>query len=72
MQALTEKEETVGGYLTSWLQHSKTRVRAKTHEGYEGLVRLYARPGIGDIPLGSHAALRDGPRREAQAAGGRS
>ena len=44
-------------YLSSWIQHSKTRVRAKTHEGYEGLVRLYARPGIGDIPLASLSPL---------------
>lgn len=57
MQVLPEEEETVGGYLSSWLQHSKTRVRTKTHEGYEGLVRLYARPGIGDIPLASLSPL---------------
>jgi integrase len=56
MQVLTE-EETVGSYLSSWLQHSKTRVRAKTYEGYEGLVRLYARPRIGDVPLGSLSPL---------------
>jgi integrase len=57
MQVSPEEEETVGAYLSSWLQHSKTRVRAKTHEGYEGLVRLYARPGIGDIPLASLSPL---------------
>ena len=57
MQVLAEKKETVGGYLSSWLEHSKTRVRAKTHEGYEGLVRLYARQGIGDIPLSDLSPL---------------
>ena len=58
MQALPEEEETVGGYLSSWLQHSKTRVRTKTYEGYETLVRLYAAPGIGDVPLASLSPLR--------------
>jgi hypothetical protein len=38
-------------YLFQWLRHSKGRVRSKTHEGYEGLIRLYASPGIGAIPL---------------------
>ena len=44
-------EATVGSYLCSWLQHSKTRVRTKTYKGYEGVVRLYAEPRIGHISL---------------------
>ena len=51
MLELAEREATVGSYLRSWLQHSKTRVRAKTYEGYEGVVRLYAEPRIGHISL---------------------
>jgi integrase-like protein len=51
MEVLPDQEETVGSYLSSWLQHSKTRVRAKTYEGYAGLVRLYALPRIGHLRL---------------------
>ena len=40
-----------GDYLGQWLAHVRGRVRAKTYEGYEGLVRLYAVPGIGDVEL---------------------
>ena len=40
-----------GDYLGQWLTHVRGRVRAKTYEGYEGLVRLYAVPGIGDVEL---------------------
>jgi integrase len=57
MQVLATEEETVAAYLSSWLQHAKTRVRTKTYEGYETLVRLYARPGIGDLPLAAVTPL---------------
>jgi integrase len=40
-----------GTYLGRWLSHVRGRVRAKTYEGYEGLIRLYALPGIGPVPL---------------------
>jgi hypothetical protein len=30
----------VGSYLTQWLAHIRGRVRAKSHEGYEGLTLL--------------------------------
>jgi integrase len=40
-----------GDYLGRWLAHVRGRVRAKTYEGYEGLIRLYAVPGIGEVPL---------------------
>lgn len=40
-----------GDYLGQWLAHIRGRVRAKTYEGYEGLVRLYAVPGIGNVEL---------------------
>ena len=40
-----------GEYLSQWLRYSKGRLRSKTHEGYEGVIRLYASPGIGGVPL---------------------
>src|SRR5436309_4476157 len=40
-----------GDYLSQWLRHSRGRLRSKTFEGYQGVIRLYATPGIGEIPL---------------------
>ncbi len=40
-----------GDYLHQWLSHARGRVRPKTHEGYEGVIRLYASPALGEIPL---------------------
>jgi integrase len=40
-----------GEYLDAWLAHVRGRVRVKTWEGYEALLRLYARPALGDVPL---------------------
>jgi integrase len=34
----------VGDYLQVWLAHAKTRVRAKTWEGYESLIRRFSAP----------------------------
>jgi integrase len=42
----------LGDYLQDWLSHMRTRVRATTHEGYAALVRHYACPHLGEIPLG--------------------
>lgn len=42
---------TVGTYLGRWLDHARVRVRAKTLDGYECLIRLYALPGLGQVPL---------------------
>jgi hypothetical protein len=42
---------TVKGYLAEWLAHMRGRVRPKTLEGYEGLIRLYANPALGELPL---------------------
>jgi integrase len=44
---------TVAEYLSRWLAHAKARVRATTHDGYEGLIRLYALPRIGQRELAS-------------------
>src|SRR5439155_17884797 len=46
---------TVEDYLTEWLSHTRSRVRTTTYQGYEGLIRLYALPRIGHLPL---SALR--------------
>ena len=43
--------DTVGLYLIQWLSHARGRVRARTWQGYEGLIRLYALPSIGDLDL---------------------
>ncbi len=40
-----------GEYLSQWLRHCRGRLRPKTHEGYEGLIRLYALPALGGVPL---------------------
>jgi integrase len=41
----------VGSYLRRWLDHMRGRVRAKTHQGYEGLIRLYALPHLQGLAL---------------------
>ena len=38
-------------YLQAWLGHTKGRVRARTWQGYESLVRCHAAPGLGEIQL---------------------
>jgi integrase len=42
---------TVELYLVRWLDHARVRVRAKTLDGYKGLIRLYAIPGLGQVGL---------------------
>ena len=49
--AFEPEEMTVGHYLDQWLAHVKGRVRATTYRGYESLIRLYAQPRIGQVPL---------------------
>ena len=41
----------VAAYFDQWLAHVPTRVRIKTWEGYEALLRLHATPALGAIPL---------------------
>ena len=38
---------TVQAYFELWLGHARGRIRAKTYEGYEGMLRLYASPAMG-------------------------
>ncbi len=45
------EEGSTGSYLAEWLDHMRGRVRPKTFEGYEGVIRLYAVPNLGAIPL---------------------
>src|SRR5439155_25770380 len=47
----TATELRTGDYLSQWLRHSRGRLRSKTFEGYQGVIRLYATPGIGEILL---------------------
>ena len=48
---------TVGDYLASWLDHARVRVRAKTHDGYQAQIRLYALPRLGTIALSNLGPL---------------
>ena len=43
--------------MDKWLSHCQGRVRAKTHDGYRGLIRLYATPALGPLPLGDPRPL---------------
>jgi integrase len=49
---------TVGSYFDQWLAHARGRVRAKTYDGYSCLIRLYALPRLGPIPLGEVGPLQ--------------
>src|SRR5213083_3586783 len=42
---------TVGAYLASWLDHTRGRVRAKTHDGYQAQIRLYVLPRLDTVVL---------------------
>jgi len=64
---------TVGDYLVTWLE-SKHNVRDSTRRSYEGHIRVYLVPHIGDVPLRSlradhldrmYAAIRAGTLRKA-------
>lgn len=41
----------VGSTLPPGYSHAKTRVRPRTYQGYEGLIRLYAIPSIGAMGI---------------------
>src|SRR5438128_2151421 len=41
----------VDHYLHEWLAHTRGLVRATTYQGYESLIRLYASPALGEVPL---------------------
>lgn len=41
----------VADYFAQWLAHVRTRVRTKTWEGYEALLRLHGAPALGSLRL---------------------
>ena len=45
-------------YLGAWLAHSKARVRGKTWDGYECIVRRRIVPHLGKVPLGELSPLQ--------------
>jgi integrase len=48
---LPPQRETVGSFLTAWLEGQRSRVRARSWMRREQLIRLHALPIIGRIPL---------------------
>ncbi|MEX2440451.1 MAG: site-specific integrase [Actinomycetota bacterium] len=44
-------DNTVGTYLLRWLTHMRSRVRLRTWQGYESLIRCHAVPGLGTTEL---------------------
>jgi hypothetical protein len=58
VEAPDEPVMTVGSYLGDWLSHMAGRVRLKTLEGYEALIRRHALPHLGPLPLQDVVPLR--------------
>ena len=50
-EAEAQETGTVGEYLDQWLAHVRGRVRARTWQGYEGVIRLYALPRLSSLEL---------------------
>src|SRR6266508_1331837 len=48
---------TVGAFLRDWIAHMRGRVRPKTLDGYQGLIRLYAMPALGSLRLAALAPM---------------
>src|SRR2546422_8356328 len=46
-----DQDSSLGHYLKEWLAHTRGRVRASTYRGYESLIRCYALPALGEVPL---------------------
>lgn len=47
----TGPEQTMAQYLADWLEVHKERVRPRTYERYEAIVRLHLVPKLGRVPL---------------------
>ena len=45
------EKETVGGYLSRWLQAKKSQLRPRTYTSYEQVVRLHLLPGLAHLRL---------------------
>lgn len=46
-----DRSPSFGEYLDAWLAHARGRVRQKTWEGYENLIRIHAKPVLGNYAL---------------------
>lgn len=51
------QDPSLGHYLKEWLAHARGRVRATTYAGYESLIRCYAVPALGEVPLSELSPL---------------
>ena len=45
------RQQKLGDYLDHWLSISKATLRPSTYQGYETIVRLYLKPGLGNKPI---------------------
>src|SRR5712692_11864145 len=52
-----DQDPCLSEYLREWLAHTRGRVRATTYQGYESLIRLYASPALGEVPLSEVSPL---------------
>jgi len=52
-----DQDTSLGHYLQEWLAHARGRVRATTYAGYEYLIRCYAVPALGEVPLSELSPL---------------
>ncbi len=51
MQAVLPETLDLEDYLAIWLEHAKVRVRLKTWERYEGMIRFHVIPALGEVAL---------------------
>ena len=52
-----DQDPPLGYYLQQWLAHARGRVRATTYQGYESLIRCYALPALGEVPVSELSPL---------------
>src|SRR2546427_8904384 len=52
-----DQDSSLGHYLKEWLAHARGRVRPTTYAGYESLIRCYALPALGEVPLSQLSPL---------------
>ena len=45
---MSSREERLGAYMDYWLMIVKPSIRRGTHSGYEAIIRLYLKPGLGN------------------------
>ena len=54
---VTSSDQTVGQFLTQWLEYRKPAIRIRTYERYEQLVRIHLIPEVGNIQLKKLTAI---------------